>query len=419
MEVMESGEKGSVGCLGSACRGTGCESQRGYAGASMTVHRERAGCNVGRSLGLISFAPRNKKCRFHTMSLGPQCLRLKLVWSYRRADETHKNRTAPTSTFEGALSFTPTSQCPAPTRYPRSPGWDQEVAWTSTSVQVGAQVPRWVSGVNQSLRRSSRSRSSHVLVSSLTETTMSPPLPPELLDHIINYLHDEPNALKACCLASKSWIQRTQQHLFSGVKFHGSDSCVKKWKEAFPDPTNSPAYHTRALFILGTDLIKAALADTMSAFRGVVCLNIVTTRCISLALLRGFSPSLKSLHLTFHDLPDSEIFGLVCSFPCLEDLALDSSGRVDRDEGWSAPPTSPGLTGSLRLSVMMERIQFVTHRLSELPNGLHSKKIAVTWLFEQDVRSTMDLISRCSDTLQSLDITNCSSGVFPSVSVPD
>jgi len=37
----------------------------------------------------------------------------------------------------------------------------------------------------------------------------NPYLPPEILDYIVDLLHNSPNALKECCLVSKSWIPRT------------------------------------------------------------------------------------------------------------------------------------------------------------------------------------------------------------------
>jgi uncharacterized protein (DUF2384 family) len=39
------------------------------------------------------------------------------------------------------------------------------------------------------------------------ETTMSNPLPAEMLDHIVGYLHDTQDALKNCCLVSKLWAR--------------------------------------------------------------------------------------------------------------------------------------------------------------------------------------------------------------------
>ena len=39
------------------------------------------------------------------------------------------------------------------------------------------------------------------------ETTMSNPLPAEMLDRIVGYLHDTQDALKNCCLVSKLWAR--------------------------------------------------------------------------------------------------------------------------------------------------------------------------------------------------------------------
>jgi len=122
--------------------------------------------------------------------------------------------------------------------------------------------------------------------------------------------------------------------------------------------------------------------------------------------------------MTFIAPKKSEVFDLVCSFPCLEDLALDSFGYV-QDGPWNTPSTSPRLTGSLELRGMVEGMQSITRGLLDFPNGLHFTTIIVTWIVEEDVWSTVDLVSRCSDTLQSLTIMNTPFGGFPSISVPD
>jgi hypothetical protein len=132
----------------------------------------------------------------------------------------------------------------------------------------------------------------------------------------------------------------------------------------------------------------------------------------SLVPLYRLSPALRSLQLAFASLPDSQVIGLICSLPLLEDLALVCIGHGNRDDGWNAPSTSPRLTGSLELR-MVEGIQPIAHRLLNLPNGLHFTKIVVTWFFVGDVPLTMDLVSRCSDTLQFLDVVNEPSGEFP------
>jgi len=139
---------------------------------------------------------------------------------------------------------------------------------------------------------------------------------------------------------------------------------------------------------------------------------------VSLAPLHGFSPVIRSLHLTFTSLPNSKVFDFICSFPLLEDLALVSRTRRDSDMPWNPPSTSPRITGSLELQ-LIEGIQFTACRLLDFPNGLHFTKIAVRWRSGGDVLSTMHLVSRCSGTLRSLDIADHLSGVFFSTLVPD
>jgi hypothetical protein len=128
---------------------------------------------------------------------------------------------------------------------------------------------------------------------------------------------------------------------------------------------------------------------------------------MSLVPLHGLSPVIKSLHLKFKELKDSEVFGLICSFPLLEDLSLFSSGFDRRDQKRSSPPTSPRLTGSLKLWVHTG-IQSIACGLLNLPNGLHFAKITVRCYSDNGIKPTMDLVSGCSDTLESLDITNIS-----------
>jgi len=250
---------------------------------------------------------------------------------------------------------------------------------------------------------------------------MSSSIPPEIHDLIVDHLLDEPTALKACCLVSKSWIQRTRKHLFARVKFRPFDHRVESWKKTFPDPTNSPAHHTRSLNIRLPRLVQAAHWDVISAFCRVVSLDVVTEGYddeTSLVPLRGLFPALRSLRLSFSPLQYSDVFALVCSFPCLEDLALHSFG-YGRGGPWNTPSTSPRLTGSLELCSMPEGIQTAIRQLLGFPNGLHFTTIKVTWDTEQDVRLTTDLVLRCSDTLQSLTIASYLPSEFPLISVPD
>ena len=74
-------------------------------------------------------------------------------------------------------------------------------------------------GVCSATRGGKRIRTSGPIRNAWAETTMSNPiLPEELLDYIVDLLHDRVVVLRSCCLVPKSWIPRTQRHLFTKIK---------------------------------------------------------------------------------------------------------------------------------------------------------------------------------------------------------
>ena len=245
--------------------------------------------------------------------------------------------------------------------------------------------------------------------------TMSFSLPPEILDLIVDHLHDQPATLRACCLVSKSWVPRSRTHLFAHVKF--SEKSAERWMKTFPDPLNSPTRYTRTLTIQG---LQSALggADAhrwIRAFHNVVRLHVNQH---PLAPFHGLSPTIKSLRLEFGRVRLSEVFDLMCSFPLLEDLTLLIYAYEDDLDGWTTPSTSPRLTGSLMLHSMYG-IGPITRRLLDLPNGLNFTEVMSTCAKEKDIKSTTDLVSGCSNTLESLGFVNSFPCELPSVPAPD
>ena len=155
-------------------------------------------------------------------------------------------------------------------------------------------------------------------------------LPTELLDHIVDHLHASRNTLKSCCLVSKSWIPRACNHLFAKIKFSTAES-LQSWRSTLPDPSTSPACYTRILDIRCLQAMVAVDAEEgawVSTFTRVVDFVVDISRRytnqlpISLGPFYGFSPNLKSLHLTFRVIPLLQFFGLIYSFPLLEDLSV-------------------------------------------------------------------------------------------------
>ena len=244
-------------------------------------------------------------------------------------------------------------------------------------------------------------------ISAQTQTTMSCPLPPEILDLIVDHLHDEQTTLQACCLVSKSWIPRTRKHLFAHIRFHPTDRPIQSWKQMFPDPSNSPAHHASSLFLQVTrpgGLADPGVVPWIRSFNRVETLHaglkISALDQVSLVQLHGFSPTLKSLHLGQCNIPLPGVFRLVCSFPLLEDLELFAFGFVNDIDNWDPPSTSPKLTGSLKID---GGFRSVARGLCDLPGGLRFSKIMLR-CEEEDVIPMMDLVSSCSDTLESLSI---------------
>ena len=82
-------------------------------------------------------------------------------------------------------------------------------------------------------------------------------LPCEILDHIVDLLHDSQTPLRNCCLVSKPWVARTRRHLFAEVEFQTAESPSEKYRVRFRT--------TGALrsFTVGSTRFQAILSDSM------------------------------------------------------------------------------------------------------------------------------------------------------------
>ena len=242
-------------------------------------------------------------------------------------------------------------------------------------------------------------------------------VPPEICDHIVDFLQDSPETLKQCCLASKSWVSRTRKHLFAAVEFR-TPSDIEAWKKTFPDPSNSPAHHTYTLSIRCLKAVTAADAvegGWIPTFSRVARLKIIDDNLEThLAPFHQFSLTLRSLDLDIFSFLPSRVIDLVCHFPLLEDFALlGRSNRYHEPLAVISSGTSPVLTGTLRLSLLRGNAR-VVHRLLDLPNGLHFRDLKVASYSLEDIVSVGRLVEACSDTLEYLDVFHLSEGaIFP------
>jgi hypothetical protein len=250
----------------------------------------------------------------------------------------------------------------------------------------------------------------------------NPHLPSEMLDHIVGHLHDAEDALRNCCLVSKSWIPRTRKYLFADVKFP-TEERLRSWEETFPDPSTSPAHYTKTLLVGCPRVSTAADVEASSWIRGfsrVVHLEVgrqgsFASGLSSLTPFHGFSLFIKSLRMTFAVPTSLRLINFIVSFPLLEDLAVVASyspliRQGDYSEGNGVPTAPqpscpPMLTGSLELYLKGGMEPFA-RRLLSLPGGIHFRELNLTCHRDGDPLMVMALVEACSHTLESLKISD-------------
>jgi len=246
----------------------------------------------------------------------------------------------------------------------------------------------------------------------------NPDLPAELLDRIVDFLHDAQDALRNCCLVSKPWIPWTQKHLFADVQFDNRDD-LESWKELFPDPLGSPAHYTKTLFVGSLHFATATDAEPGGWIRGffyrVLALKVgdlgtyLDEPGANLVPFHGFSPVIKSLFVQVPTLLSSQALDLILSFPLLNDLTVVTYKSLIDDNGGpgglrTITIPSPPMTGSLTL-IRREGLKSLARRLLSLPGGINFQKLSLKLLREEDISLATALVEGCSHTLESLDIS--------------
>jgi hypothetical protein len=114
----------------------------------------------------------------------------------------------------------------------------------------------------------------------------------------------------------------------------------------------------------------------------------------------------------------SEVVGLICYFPLLQDLwiSIFDSGSNNVDNASDTISTSPKLNGTLVLQT--GGIGPIVPQLLHLPGGLHFVRICLLCPLEC-TDSIPDLVSRCSNTLESLQIRYYPMREYPLALVAD
>ena len=237
--------------------------------------------------------------------------------------------------------------------------------------------------------------------------SMRPRLPTELLDWISNLLHDDgQDALKAYCLVSKAWIYRARRHLFKCIHFQ-SYKLFGMWKTKFPDPVNSPAIHTRSLFINHAEEFTDADVSWIQSFTEVVQLEVTAFRDYdpngrpAFSPFHGLSSTVKSLGVVWFGWQSRDVLDFICSFPNLVDLQVEGSGQIRNRCGDWAISGFPPSTRSILLETSTTEFM---HQLLDLPIHFPFEEIVWKGTFESDFRVVLELVAKCSDVLARIEL---------------
>ena len=243
-----------------------------------------------------------------------------------------------------------------------------------------------------------------------------PHLHPEVLDHVVDLLHDAEAVLRTCSLVSRSWVPRARRHLFAQIRF-GSARDLQSWKSTFLDPSTSPAYYATALSIGCPQEVVAVDAEEggwIRAFSRIVKLEIDEPldleSTVSLDPLCGAFPALRSLDINVSTIEPSQLYSFIYSFPLLEDLSLalqeerqDFNDGVDERTIALPPASSPPFAGSLTLFAV-NGIFAIASRLFSLPGDLRFRELHLGLNNERDFRFVNEFVQRCSSTLEVLEL---------------
>lgn len=246
-----------------------------------------------------------------------------------------------------------------------------------------------------------------------------PPL--DIINLIVDLIHDDREALKACCLISKSWVPSTQKFLFDEIRFT-DNSKFEKWKLLFPNPAKSPAHHAHFLLV-GCMNVSTEEFSWIQSFTNITQLEVWDCMWPDRRWKTSYEPfdtlsSINSLCMGYDRQPQ-QFSELICSFPLLKDLYIlnVSNSEVFTNSNLNINQcfTLPPLTGTL---VLRGELEGISHQVLNLPFVPGFQEIVwKTAIFQQKKEIpglVTALVNRCSDTLRHIgfDISGCKSCPF-------
>ena len=253
------------------------------------------------------------------------------------------------------------------------------------------------------------------LGSKVTQILHSPrmDLAQELVDHTIDFLHDDPTTLLQVSLVSRAWVSRTRTHLFESLeithsKLSSSDTSYL---------TSLCGYVKTLRFTWPTDTADSSASSILDCFERSR-LHTLAIQCCELynlderTMRRCFEkfPCASITALELHNIsPTSEtLFILLSLFPNTDDLTITVNEWKDRSDGPKDHEivqriSPPRLRGSFKSFDPFSRGHWSPHRgkllraIAALPLQFQTMSLDVG---EQSREGIEHFLNSCSKTLR-------------------
>ena len=187
-------------------------------------------------------------------------------------------------------------------------------------------------------------------------------LPPEIIDHIIDFINNH-RTLQASSLVAKSWVCRSRTNLFQNVVLYSH----RRWQKVMPVGDASPAVYTRTLTLAQGNTPQGRWIHTdnlypffshLRDFKNVE--NLILDGWIPSRFSEGglkkyfghFGEHLRSLELAGERMSPDSFLVLLGLLPNLEDLSVKE--RIEGEATSRVLAVSPKLSGRLTIRVKME-----------------------------------------------------------------
>ncbi|KAF9779610.1 hypothetical protein BJ322DRAFT_1113410 [Thelephora terrestris] len=237
-------------------------------------------------------------------------------------------------------------------------------------------------------------------------------LPPELINHILGHLSDDPESLRAMALVSKAWVSWCQAHLFKSV--HLRPHTAEGWFKNVPHEVEGPASHTRALTLEGRSGASRVLnprcpkyftLSNLASFSNVGSLSFISWEFRGGASLErhfdhfGFGKSLRAVSLLFCRFDPAVFFDFLSLLPNVDDLDIgDTYTCSEANETIpDIPETTPNFCGTLSLGDLYS--PWLCEALATLPLRFSTIEIKNSISFSEVYQP---LFTSCRDTLVTL-----------------